>query len=463
MNFFNVDRFLKGVDVCGDIPPIKQLLKNTISVAWPSIVETFLIALIGLIDTVMVSSLGPAAIAAVGLTNQPKFVGLAFFFSLNTAVSALVARRRGEGDQKQANRVLMQTLIITIGMTVIISASFVSFAGPIIQLAGSEADTHKQAVEYFQIIMAGMGFTTISMVINAAQRGAGNTKISMRTNVASNLVNIVLNYLLIGGNFGFPKLGVKGAAIATVMGSIVACVMSIYSVMRKGRFIDLITFRNPRFDRQTIKGVVNIGSSTLAEQIFLRVGFLLYAIIVAKLGTTAFAAHQIGMSLMSISFSFGDGLSIAAISLVGHNLGADRPDLAKIYGNICQRVGFIFAAILSIVFLTQGRNIYRLFGDDPAILAIGEDIMRLLTVVVFVQITQVVYSSCLRAAGDVKFTAMVSLISVAIVRPGMGFLLTYPLGMGIIGAWLGLVIDQLCRFFLTWIRFRKGRWTAMKI
>ena len=142
-----------------------------------------------------------------------------------------MARRRGEKDADSAKQVLLQSLAITLLMTAVISTLCVVFADPILRLSGSAPDTHEDAVIYFRIIMGGMVFNTISMVINAAQRGCGNTKIALRTNVTSNVVNIVFNYLLIGGNFGFPKLGVAGAAIATVIGTVAACVMSIISIL----------------------------------------------------------------------------------------------------------------------------------------------------------------------------------------------------------------------------------------
>ena len=180
-------------------------------------VESFLVALVGFIDTIMVSTLGSYAIAAVGLTQQPKFIGLALFMSMSTAISALVARRRGEQNRESAVRILKTCILVAVILTAIISVTFTAFADPIIRFAGSADDTHEAAVEYFQIIMGGIGFTTVMMIVNAAQRGAGNTKIALRTNMVSNLVNVVFNYLLIGGNFGFPALGTRGAALATVI------------------------------------------------------------------------------------------------------------------------------------------------------------------------------------------------------------------------------------------------------
>ena len=464
LHFVNPSKVLKNAPVLGEIPSEKEILQRTLRIAWPSIVESFLVSLVGMIDTIMVSSLGSYAIAAVGLTTQPKFIGLAIFISLNVAVSAIVARRKGEREQESANRVLTQSIIITLALTIVISILCVVFADPIIRLSGSAEDTHEPARNYFMIIMGGMVFNTLSMVINAAQRGAGNTKIAMRTNLVSNGVNMVFNYLLIGGNLGFPRLGIEGAAIATVIGTVMACIMSIRSLFHADRFLSVWHMRKKiRFDRQTMGAIANIGSSTLAEQIFLRIGFLTYAILVANLGTTAFAAHQIGMNMMSISFSFGDGLSVAAVTLVGQSLGEKRQDMAKIYGSVCQRMGLVFDGILCLIFVFGGRWIFSWFSTETPILDYGQMIMSILSVVIFLQISQVIYSGCLRGAGDTRYTALVSLISVALIRPGAGWLFCYPLALGLFGAWIGLAFDQLMRFILTRIRFQQGKWTTLKI
>ena len=449
---FNARRILKRTQLEGPLPDDGDLLRRAFRVAWPSTLESFLVALVSVVDTIMVSSLGAAAIAAIGLTGQPKFICLAVFLSVNVAVSAIVARRKGEGDREGANRVLVQAILITVVLTVVITALALIFAEP------------ELATGYFRIIVGCQFFNVLNMVINAAQRGVGNTKIAMRTNIVSNLVNIVFNYLLIGGNFGFPALGVNGAAIATVLGTVVASGMALRSVMHPDSFLCLFYNKRPvGFDRKTLGSIANIGSATLAEQLFLRFGFLMYTMVVARLGTNAFAAHQIGMNIITISFAFGDGLSVASVSLVGQSLGEKRPDLAKVYGGFCQRLGFLCSAAVAFVYVIFGRDVFRLFSADPEILDYGAMIMDFVAVIVFLQISQVIYSGCLRGGGDTRFVALVSLISVACIRPLSGWLFVYPLGMGLFGAWLGLAIDQLLRLLLTMWRFKHDKWLKIKI
>lgn len=443
----------------------KQLVKNTLSMAWPTVMESFFISLAGMVDTWMVSSIGPEAVAAVGLTTQPKFLGMALFIANNIAVSALVARRKGEERGESANQILQAAVIFTFAAGVVISLLCVSLANPIIRFSGSEEMTHADAVMYFRIIMGGMIFNIISLVINAAQRGAGNTKIAMRTNVISNLVNIACNYLLIQGKFGFPALGIRGAAIATVFGTVVACVLSVRSILSKDNFLNIQSWKWDKLSElpRTLVSIFRISYSAFAEQILLRVGFLSVSLMAAKQGTYAFAAHQVAMNVMSLSFSFGDGMQAAAVSLIGQSLGRREIEQAKAYGKISQRIGNIISVILALIYLTCGRIYYQMFFVDEEIISIGVSIMRIMVFIVLFQVVQVIYMGCLRGAGDVLFTTFASTVSVTIVRPVMSYVFCYLCGFGIIGIWYGVVCDQICRVILTTVRFKSGRWTKIKI
>lgn len=443
----------------------KETVKITMNMAWPAIVESFFVAFAGLVDSLMVSSLGSGAVAAVGLTTQPKFVGLALFFAVNVAVSALVARRRGENRQKDANRLLLTSLLFIVIASVILSVFFVVLAGPIIDLCGSTADTHDNAVIYFRIIMGGMIFNCIQMGINSAQRGAGNTKITMRTNVTSNTINIILNYLLIEGHFGFPALGIAGAALATVLGTVVSCIMSIVSIFHPEGFISIpyIIRSKIRPSIQSFLNLVKVGYSVFFEQLLMRIGFMLTAIMAAHQGTDAMAAHQVGMNIMSLSFAFGDGLQSTAVALIGRSLGENNQALAKEYGRICKMLGLTIATALVFVYFFGAHWLYSLFFREEHIIAIGVRIMYVIILVVIFQICQVIYMGCLRGAGDTFYTAVASTISVTVVRTAVSYFFGYTLGLGIIGIWLGVLGDQISRYLFASLRFKQGKWTQIKI
>lgn len=444
----------------------KEMVKKALHVAWPAILESFFVALVAMVDSYMVSGLGSYAVAAVGLTTQPKFICLALFIAINMAVSALVARRKGQQERDSANRILLTAIICTIVGIVIISALAVSLADPIMHLVGSEPETHDSAVLYFRIIVGFIIFSVISLVINAAQRGSGNTKIAMRTNITSNVVNVIFNYLLINGKFGFPALGVAGAAIATVLGTVVACGMSIASLFNKDSYVSIPYMIKKKLSPtvRALKDIFSFASTVFAEQLLLRFGFFMSALLTAKLGTEALAAHQVAMNAMHLSFSFGDGLQVAAVTLIGQSLGRGEKALAKKYGNLCQLIGLVISICLAVLYMLFGRWFFGIyFPNDPQIVDMGVVLMRFMMVIVLFQVSQVVFTGSLRGAGDVRFTTVTSMISVAIIRPSVSYLAAYVVGLGLTGIWIGVLADQGVRLVLNAGRFKSGRWMNKEI
>lgn len=447
----------------GEIYSASEVYKTLSKVAWPAMAEAVLIGMMSFVDTIMVSSVGPFAIAATGLTNQPRLLFFSIFFALNVGVTAVVSRRKGENNRGGANKCLAQAVMLCVILGVVLCVSALATARPMMWFAGAQPDTIEPAVVYFRITMVGTMFTSLGMVINAAQRGTGNTKISMRTNLTANIVNVIFNYLLINGIGFFPRLEVKGAAIATLMGNIVSCLMSIYSVSKPSGFLHIRVKDCFSFDSGTLRILIKISSSAAVEQLFVRIGFFAYAKIVATLGTTALATHQICMSIINISFCVGDGLGIASASLVGQNLGRKRPDMAGVYGKAAQRVGLLISVGLVVLFSTGGGLLMGLFTHDSVIVDAGTRLLLIVALTSPAQISQVIFSGSLRGAGDTKFVAYSSLISIGIIRPIITYILCFPLGLGLIGAWFSLFVDQYLRLLFTGLRFSKGKWTKIKI
>lgn len=462
-DFFIPRKMVRQELICGELPSSKEIYQTAFRIAWPSTLETVLVGLVGVIDTIMVSALGSGAIAAVGLTNQPKMIVLATIMSLNVSVTAIVARRKGAMERLDANRCLRFSMLLSAVIAIVLSVLGYFFARPMMIFAGAGEDVLEMAVTYFKIIMVGTLFNGLSMTINAAQRGAGNTKISMVTNLAANLVNMVFNYLLISGHCGFPALGVAGAAIATVIGSVVSLVIAIISLLYHDGFLSLRMKCSWLMDKLSLHSMASISLSAFVEQAFMRIGFFTYAKIVAGLGTQAFATHQIAMNAMSMSFTFGDGLSVACASLVGQNLGAKRPDLSIIYGKVGNRLALCISTVLSILFFTCAEPIMRLFTDEAEIIRAGIPLLYFLAFITYAQTSQVVFSGCLRGAGDTKFVAAVSFVSILFLRPLLSYVLCYPLQFGLIGAWVGVTIDQFARLIATLWRFGSGKWTKIRV
>ena len=444
--------------------------KSYLKMAWPAVAESVLLGLVSVVDTVMVSTVGTTAVAAVGLTNQPRFLFQAVFIALSIGVTAIVSRRKGENRQADANKCLAQALSLVLILGCVLLAVAMVFAEPLIKFAGAKEDTIDMAVNYFRIIMVGMLFTSISITVNAAQRGSGNTRISMTTNVTANIVNCIFNAFLINGLLFFPKLGVTGAAIATLMGNVVACCMSLASVFKKDRFLRLHFQDLFRFRREDMGILIKISSSAAVEQVFLRVGFFITSKLVADLGTVGFSAHTVCMSIATLSFCFGDGLGVAASALVGQNLGKKRPDCSIIYGKVAQRIGLIGAVLLAALWAVFGREMAMLFmtgENDPASM---EDILKLSVIMLYVlaaltpgQVSQVLFSGCIRGAGDTKYSAAVSFVCITIERPLLTYIFCYLTPMSVIGAWVAMFIDQYLRLTLMAWRFSSGKWAKIKV
>ncbi len=444
---------------------IRAMTRKAVSVAWPAMAESFFVTLAGMIDTMMVSALGTYAVAAVGLTNQPKFIGLTLFFGINIAVSALVARRKGEQRRESANEILLTAFVLSVALCAVISLIFVVFSPQIMELAGSNSDTHEAAVEYFRIIMGGMFFSVLTMVINAAQRGSGNTRLSMTTNLTSSVVNVFFNYLLIEGHLGFPAWGIRGAAIATVLGTVVSAGMAVFSLFRPNSYVRIpeMIRRRLRCTRESLRSIWRLAYNSSLENIAMRIGFLATALLAARLGTDEFAAHNVGMSILGLGFSFADGMQVAAVALSGEALGAGRKEEAKEFGRICQRIGFLISVVLALLLLVGGRWFNSLYFQDDRVLDMGVMISRYIMVIVLLQISQIIYTGCLRAAGDVRYTLTVALISVTVIRTVVTVLLVLVFNLGLHGIWLGVLSDQLSRFTLMRRRFRQGKWVNLKI
>ncbi len=443
----------------------KTLVSNALNMAVPAMVESFFIAFAGLVDSYMVSTLGSDAVASVGLTTQPKFLGLAVFFAINVSLSALVARRLGEGDRKGANGILSTAIVLICVLTGVVTYLTLTYASEILHFCGTTNETHQMAVDYYRIIMGGTIFTSMQMGINSAQRGAGNTRITMVTNITSNTVNVIFNYILINGKFGFPVLGIKGAALATVLGNVVAMIMSIISITKKDCFVSIVYIIKEKIKPGIIflKNIINVGYSVFFEQMLMRMGFMATALMAANQGNYAMAAHQVGMNIMGLSFSFGDGLQHAAVALIGRSLGEGNKDRAKEYGATCQMIGGVISVALSLMYFFGAKWLMNLFFDEEEIIKIGVSIMYTIIVTVLFQIRQIVYMGALRGAGDTFYTAVSAAVSVTVTRTVFSYLFAYVFHWGITGVWMGVVADQMTRFILCGIRFRKGNWVNIKI
>lgn len=446
-----------------ELPPTNNLLKRILRISLPAAAEIFLIGLITMIDTMMVGSLGKEAIASVSITNQPVFITLTFCMGINAGVIAIISRRRGENDPEGANRVLRQALVVGTIISLIISSLSYFLAEPLLLLAGSKADTIDNSILYFRIVSTALFFNYIRLIITSALRACGNTKITLIVNITANIVNIFLNYCLIGGNLGFPAWGVAGAAIATVIGNFVAFVISIIAITRDTSFLRIRLKDDWRLDRKTLSNLFSVSSGAFVEQIFVRIGFFISARIVNDLGTYYVAVNTITQSVISLSFNIADGFAIGVSSLVGQSLGEKKQEVAFAYGRLSQILGIGISVVMLVATIVLRTPLAKAFSDEADVLRAATKLLLFGSIVIIPQSIQWITTGILRGSGDTKYTARTSMISIMIIRPGLSYLFCYPLGLGLYGAWFGMILDQTIRFCFNNYRFVNLRWARIEV
>jgi len=437
----------------------RLLYNDIVRIAWPSFVELILTQLASMVDMIMVGQLGPWALSAVGLTTQPKFLMMTMFMAMNVGATAMVARYKGAGRPEQANGILRQALLLTLVLSSISSVIGFIFSEPLVAFMGAAEDHVLQAgTIYLQIQFAGFVFMALTSTVTATLRGVGDSRTAMVYNLVANVVNVIFNYLLIYGKFGFPEMGVAGASLATVIGQCVAFVLAFSAVLRQGRYLHLSFRESFRPDWTALGDIFRIGLPAMLEQAIMRTGMIIYAKTVAGLGTLAFATHQVCMNIQALSFMNGNAFAVSATSLMGQSLGKRRPDMAQAYCSRTQKVGMCVSIAIAVCFFFFGGQIVALYNDDPYIMEQGAFILKLLAFMQPFQSSQFIIAGALRGAGDTKATAVITFLTVLLVRPAFAIFSINVLNWGLTGAWVAMVLDQLLRTLLVMQRFHSGKW-----
>lgn len=445
--------------------PDRSLYKEAWHLGWPSIIEFVFIQLASLIDSMMVSSLGESAIAAISLTIQPIALRLAPYTAMNIAAAALIARRRGEQRRDSANQVMVTAFVTHLVMALVLSVGFIALANPLMRLCGSNSDTHEMAVRYFRIVSLGTLFTGTQAVLNSSLRAAGKPKVTMVSHLLSNSVNIVGNYLLINGHLGFPALGITGAAIATVFGLFVSSLVCIIALFDKDSYLNIhYIFQEkikPRF--RVLKRICQLAVSVFIEQILLRVGFLLTQRIVAKLGTRQLAAYQACINVLNLAAGIGEGLKAAIVALVGKSLGEQNQDRIEGFIRVFRVLSLVASGILTMVYIFLRGPIFSIYFDQKETLDICMNLALLMIPTSALDIFQLIYSGCLHTAGDMIYCSTCNIISILIIRPLAALLFANVLGLGVYGVWIALMTDHLARYLFYKFRVRSNKWLQIKI
>ncbi|MDR2531056.1 MAG: MATE family efflux transporter [Oscillospiraceae bacterium] len=465
----------------------KQLFRDVVLIAGPALAEMLLGSLVRMVDQMMVGSLGTGAISAVGLCLQPAFLLQTLLMAVNTGATAMVARARGADDLDRANRITRQAFTISLAMGVLCSVLGAALADPMVRfMAGGNENISEEIIAlgigYFRIQCWTFLLPSLTFYITAILRGTGNSKPAMWYNIAANLVNIAGNWLLINGKLGFPKLGVAGAAWATAFGQFVGFVWALWYIT-SGKYYVKLRFKPSelfKFDRDIVHGITTVGVPAMIEGFFMRIGLVLYTLTVTTLGDVDFATYNICLSIQSLTLMNGQAFAVSATALIGQSLGRKRLDMADHYGRYCRLAAQVLAVVLAVVFFVFPKQLLNMFlaqpdstmsaaesakriVDNTRVLKVGQNVMFMLAFMQPIQCSQFVVGGILRGAGDTKVTAVILLVTTTILRPLFGWVFVTLCGWGLPGAWGGLVIDQILRTGLFFVRFGQGKWKRIRL
>ena len=338
------------------------------------------------------------------------------------------------------------------------------FAGDMIRFMGAtDQETFVAGVEYMQIRMIGFLPMTLTTVVTASLRGVGDSRTAMIYNLTANIVNVIFNYLLIYGHFGFPRLEVAGAAIATVIGTVVAFIMAIAVLLRGKRYLWLNLKEKFTFDRVILSNIFLIGVPSMFEQLVLRIGLITYTRIAVSLGTIAYATHQVCLNIGGLSFMPGQAITAATTTLTGQCLGKKRTDMALGYNRCAQAAAVAIGFICCAVFFFLGEQITRLYSSDAQVVVLGGQVMRLIALYQPLQALQFAMSGALQGAGDTKATAAIMCLTVMIIRPIFAQVAIHTFDLGLMGAWYAMAADWVIRSMLVLLRYLSGRWKHIKL
>jgi len=437
--------------------------KRIFHLTWPAFIELLLAAMFGLVDTAMVGRLSPAAISGVGITNQPINLLIGVFAAVNVGTTTLVSWNIGAGNNKKAGFVGRQAILLNFVLSLVMMTIGVLATPAIMEFMSNDPIAVEHGKVYMRIICWSLPFQAVTMSITAAMRGCGQTRIPMFYNVAANFIDIFLNYGMIYGAFGFPAMGVAGAAWSTTIVRIGACIAAVCILFFWKESPVRLRLRDnwlPHF--ATMKDLFAIGLPAAGEQFVIQTGLMMYQKIITGLGTNAHAAHQTAAGINGMAWSISQAFSVCTSALVGQCVGGNDYDQAERYARFTRRLARLFTAVVAVLFIIFARPLVGLFTNEEAVITIAIPVFWIVAIVQYVQSSLMSTSGALRGAGDTMYPLYASIFGIWIFRIALAYLFVNVFRWGLNGAWFSFFIDMCIRSYIIKRRFDSGKWRDMK-
>jgi putative MATE family efflux protein len=432
-----------------------------LQLAWPAILGNLLYSTVGLVDIKIVGSLGPSAVAAVTTGNRMFFLLQGLLMAVTAGTTALVARAWGAQDRDEAERVTRASLAIASGVALVISVPGIVFAESLAGVfRGLDSEAIAQAAEFIRWLSVFNVVFAISFVLSTACRAAGDTLTPLWIGAITNVVNVALLYGFIYGAFGFPRMGVAGAAIANGLAFGLGAVIFLAKWLRGSLVIGYGPSR--ALTQRRIRELFRIGYPAGIEQAVWQLGFLAFLWVVSLYGTAAYAAYGIGVQILALSFVVGFGFSIAASTHVGQKLGARDPAGAEQSGWHAMRLAVGSMLFLGLAIVVFAETIASFMISDP-------EVVRLTVVFIYclggcqpLMATEFTLGGALRGAGDTRFPLIVVLVGLVGVRVTLSAVFAW-LRLPVEWIFAALIADYIVKAAMLSWRFRSGRWKTLEI
>lgn len=428
----------------------------------PLLLEQFLSVSMGMADTVMVSSVGEAAVSSVSLVDSVNILIIQVLSALATGGAVVASQYLGRQDTENAQRGAAQLYSVLLISTVTAAALVMIFRYIILRTVFGSIDDDVMgfAETYFFISALSYPFIGIYNAGAALFRAQGNSRISMYASLVMNVINIAGNAILI---FGFG-LGVLGAAAATLIGRIFAALWVTVQLQSRNNSLRISSISDLRPDGTFIRRILSIGIPSGLENGMFQIGKLIVSHLTSTLGTAAIAANAVSNTVSSLANIPGNAVSLAMIPVVGQCLGAGERQQARGYAKKLMKLAYVGIALTNLMLLFTAPWIAHLFHlSDEAILAAVQVLRMFAVVSIFFWPSSFTLPNALRAGGDAKYTMLVSMFSMWSFRVILCYLFVLKFHLDLPGVWMGMFADWIFRSLLFWLRFHGGKWMEHKV
>jgi putative MATE family efflux protein len=425
--------------------------------AVPMILELSLESVFAVVDMFFVGKLGENAIATVGLTESVVTLVYSIAIGLSTAATAMVARRVGEKNEDEAAHAGMQALIISLMATVVISISGIIFAPSVLKIMGAKPDVVREGASFTRIMLGGSVVIILLFLINGIFRGAGNAAIAMRSLWLASFANIILCPLFIG------IWGLKGAAIATTIGRGIGVSYQCYHLL-KGTSSIHIKKHHFKTDWPLMKSLIAIAWPATFQFLIASGSWIVLAMLVAHSGgTTASAGYQVAIRNVVFFILPAWGLSNAAATLVGQNLGAKQPERAEQSVLLTAKYNAVFMTAVMLLFIFFASPIISIFTKDAAVHEVGTMALQIIgTGYIFYGVGMVMIQA-LNGAGDTKTPTLINLFGFWFFQIPLAFVLTKWAGMGTTGSFVSIPVAETAIAIAAFVLFKRGKWKTVVV